>query len=162
MYKKILAGVVFLAMAVYLCLPANNPLIAPPNSIKSAEPADLESPYRLAFYTNLSRDELRNFYFEKFGNWGLKLILPPEDAFSVIRDQTRSSYLEEFVHPGRDEFYLNAFVPVKPSEQINVNGTHYLNKVTIRYVPSTVAVRLTVLLGSWLVGFWIIKAYAQS
>lgn len=162
MIKKItLAAVLSLAVG-YALLPGPPFPAQPPNSYKSTEPADTESPLRQAYFTNMSRQELMAYYFAAFGNWGLRLVLPPEDAYTVVRDQTRSSYLEEIVHPLHESLIVNAHVPMKPSDQINIDGVHYLNKVTIRYMPSSLATRLTVLLGTILVGYWLFKAWRYA
>ncbi len=143
---KIFAAMVFLIMAIYLALPSPNFPQLPPGSIQSIEPGDTESIYRRAYYTNLTREEIMAYYFQQFGGWGLQIILPPEEAQTVIRDQTKSSYLEEIIHPGREVLYVNAFVPQLPKDQININKVHYLNKVAVRMVPSHVIGRLTMLL----------------
>ncbi len=162
MIKKIIFCA-FLILAVwYLLLPDSKFPSPPPNTYKSTEPADTESTLRQAFYTNMSRQELMDYYYAATGNWGIQQVLPPENAFSVIRDQTRSSYLEEIIHPLRESLYINAYVPTKPSEQINIDGIHYLNKVTVHYVPSSPITRLTVLLGAILVGYWLIKAWRHA
>lgn len=160
--------VIFLAILVssiyYLVLPSPKFPDAPPGSLQSNEPADTESIYRLGYYTNLSRPELMDYYDSQFRAQipiQYRLILPPEDSFTVIRDQTKSSYLEQIVHPLRETLYINAFVPIKPTEQININGVHYLNKVTIRYLPSHPISRLTALAMSSLLVFWLIKEYSH-
>ena len=90
-----------------------------------------------------------------------RLDLPPEGAYSLIRDQTRSSYLEQIVHPWRESLYINVFVPTKPTEQINIQNVHYLNKVTIHYLPSHPIPRLTVLLLTGIVLMWLAKEYSH-
>ncbi|MDO8487923.1 MAG: hypothetical protein Q7S31_01230 [bacterium] len=147
--KKILlisACILAVATAGYLALPSPNFPAAPPGSLQSTEPADTESVFRRAYFTNLTREELMAFYLGQFGTWSIRQILPPEMAQELIRDQTRSSYLEELVHPARESLYVNAFVPIRPTDEINMAGTHYLNKVTVRYMPSSLIPRLTMLL----------------
>lgn len=160
--KSILAiifALAVLAAAWYLLLPSPSFPDAPPNSLQSNEPADTESIYRRAYFTNLSRDELISFYKKQFGNWSIEQVLPPEDAQTLIRDQTRSSYLEELVHPARESLYVNAFVPTLPTDEINISGQHYLNKVTIRYVPSDTIARLTGLLLAAMVIYFLAYEY---
>ena len=130
--------IIAIFIGIYLALPSPKFPGPPPNSIQSTEPADTESIYRRAYYTNLSRLEIMDYYDKAFrGPVQYRLNLPPEDAYSVIRDQTKSSFLELIVHPRRESLYVNAFVPTKPTEQINIKGVHYLNKVTVRYLSST-------------------------
>lgn len=142
---KLLFLVLCAVVAVYLVLPSPDFPDNPPNSIQSTEPGDTESIYRRAYYTNSTRDEIMSHYFNQFGGWGIKLDRPREEAPTVIRDQTRSSYLEEFVHPGRESLYVNVFVPILAKDQINIDDVHYLNKVTVRLIPSPPIGRLTVL-----------------
>jgi hypothetical protein len=87
---------------------------------------------------------------------------PPEDAFSLIRDQTRSNYLEEFVHPLRESLFVSGFEPTKPSQQININGVHYKSKVTVKLIPSTVSVRLTIFSLVIIAGIILTKHYVRE
>jgi len=131
----------------YLLLPSPKFPDPPERSLRSIEPGDLETPFRRAYYTNYSRSEIINYYSQKFFLPGQILFNhPPEDAFNLIRDQTKSSWMQEFVHPWRESLYVNGFYPTKPTEQIYLNGVHYLNKITLHYFPSFPAARLTVLL----------------
>lgn len=151
-------------IGIYLVLPSPSFPPPPPGSLQSTDPADTESIYRRAYYTNLSRLEIMDYYDSQFH--GLipiqyRLDLPPEDAYPIIRDQTRSSFLEQIVHPGRESLYINAFVPTKPTEQINIKNVHYLNKVTVRYLPSHSIPRITVLALSSLLFLWLVKEYSH-
>ncbi len=160
--KKLILLVVLIFIGIYLVLPSPKFPEIPPGSIQSNEPADTETIYRRAYYTNLTRPEIMSYYDQAFrGPIQYRLNLPPEDAYSVIRDQTKSSFLEQIVHPLRESLYINAFVPTKPTEQININGVHYLNKVTVRYLPSHPVSRLTVLALSSLLFLWLIKEYSH-
>jgi hypothetical protein len=152
-----------LLVATYLALPSPGFPVPPPNSLQSVEPADTESIYRRAYYTNLSREETMSYYENQFNTVLLQFRLnyPPEDAYTYIRDQTRSSWLEELVHPGRESVFINGFYPTKPTEQININGVHYLNKITIHLYPSRVVSRITVLLLTVIGFIWLKKEYAQ-
>lgn len=154
--------IIAILLGIYLLLPSPKFPDAPSGSIQSNEPGDTESIYRRAYYTNLTRPEIMGYYDSAFrGPIQYRLNLPPEDAYSVIRDQTKSSFLELIVHPLRETLYINAFVPTKPTEQININGVHYLNKVTVRYLPSHPISRLTVLALSSLLFLWLIKEYSH-
>ncbi len=156
---RIAALLLFVLAALYLLLPSPQFPKVPPDSVQSAEPADTESIYRRAYFTSLSRQELVDYYFGKFGGWGIRLVHPPEEAQTLIRDQTRSSWLEEIVHPGRESVYINAFVPTLPTDQINIDGVHYLNKVTVRYQPSSPLPRLTVLVMVSIVIYFMAREY---
>ena len=44
-------------------------------------------------------------YTKQFG-WGERLNYPPEDAQTLIRDQTQATFLEEIVHPMRESLFI--------------------------------------------------------
>jgi hypothetical protein len=148
---KILLKLVFVGLfaagAVYLVLPSPGFPPPPPGSLVSNEPADTETIYRQAYYSNLSRSEVMKYYTTVFRS-PLQFTLnhPPEDAGTLIRDQTRSSYLEEIVHPGKEVLYVNGYTPTKPEDKIVRNGLVYSSKIVIHLIPSTIITRLTVLL----------------
>ena len=147
-------------MGIYLILPIPDFPPPPPGSLQSLEPADTESIYRKSYFTNMSRPEIMAMYDKSYSSpVQYRMDLPPESAYTVIRDQTRSSYLEEIIHPFRDSLYINVFVPIKPTEQINRNGIHYLNKITVRQIPSRPMTRITVMLLAGIAGYLIIKEY---
>ncbi len=161
MKRSVFIGLLVL-IGIYLALPSPSFPSPPLGSLQSTDPADTESVYRRAYYTNFSRLEIMEYYDQTFrGPIQYRLKLPPEDAYSVIRDQTKSSFLEQIIHPGRESLYINAFVPTKPTEQINIKGVHYLNKVTVRYLPSRPISRLTVLALSSLLFLWLSKEYSH-
>ena len=145
--KKITSFIVcvlILISAIYLFLPTPGFVQDPPKSLQSIEPADTESIYRRSFYTSMSRQEIMNYYAEVFSP-NLSLNHPPEFGTTFIRDQTRSSWLEELIHMGKDSLYVNGFYPTKATEQININGINYKAKITVRYVPSSIISRLSAL-----------------
>lgn len=153
----------FICGTIYLSPPLPEFPKPPKDSLVSNEPADLESIYRKSYFTNLTRDEIMNYYDKEFKGWiSFRLDQRREDAYSVIRDQTPSSYIEEIVQPGRGSLYINVYVPDKPTDQINRNGIHYLNKVTIHYMPSHVVSRLTAWLLVLGVGYLIFKEYVKA
>jgi len=157
--KLVLIGVLIL-IGIYLLLPIPDLKALPPGALLSEEPADTESVYRWAFFSDLSRAEVMQYYSNVFGGpLQIRLNHPPEDAALVIRDQTRSNYLEELSHIWKDSLYINGYVPDKPQERIIRNDKVYLNKITVRYIPSSIAARLTVLLMTMSVGYFLIKEY---
>lgn len=157
---KIIITIIAIFIGVYLVWPSPNFPPAPAKSLQSLEPADTESIYRKSYFTNMTRPEIMAMYDKSYSSpVQYRMDLPPESAYTVIRDQTRSSYLEEIIHPFRDSLYINVFVPIKPTEQINRNGVHYLNKITVRQIPSRPMTRITVMLLSAIVGYLIIKEY---
>lgn len=135
----------------YLTVPGIDFPPPPPNSLQSQEPADTETPLRRAYFTNLSREEVlahyqQNFQFSVFGfvipNY--RLNYPPEEAQSIIREQTRSSFLEEIVYPFRESLFVNGFKPSLEKDIIFIAGKKWEQKIIIRYVPSTVLARALV------------------
>lgn len=119
-----------------------------PNSIQSTEPGDMETPFRRGYYTNLSREEVIEHYKKEFNRgflYASRLNYPPEEAKTIIRDQTKSTFLEELVHPLRESLYINGFESKKTIYQLVVNGVTWDQKIIIRYVPSSIWIRLSVL-----------------
>jgi hypothetical protein len=121
-----------------------------PNSLQSGEPADIETTLRRGYYTDSSRSEVISHYFKvfsksKFLNLPLPTYIlnyPPEDAQTIIRDQTRSTYLEEIVHPFRESIFVNGFEPKDNKDAIQINGKFWNEKVIVRYYPSQSIIRI--------------------
>ncbi len=161
--SQIIISLVLIISVIYLLLPAPQFPKPPPGALRSNEPGDLESPYRYAYYTNYSRSGILAYYSQAFRIWGVQYLLnyPPENAYSLIRDQTKSSWLQEIVHPLRESIYINGFYPTKPTEQIYIAGVHYLNKITVRYIPSNPVTRLEVLLLISVCCYWLYREYVK-
>ncbi len=128
----------------------------PPDAYISYEPADIETPLRRAFYTDYTREQVVLHYLEQF-KWlpTLRLNYPPEEAQTIIRDQTRSSYLEELVHPMRESWFINGFVPTSQNDEIWRDGKKYEQKIIIRYVPSNLKTRVIVFVLTTM-AFWLV------
>jgi hypothetical protein len=148
---KITYFVISLLFLIYLAYP--NPFFPkPPESIRSFEPADIETPKRRAFYTDLTRDEIMSHYRNEFKNASLlgyvlpavNLNYPPEEAWSIIREQTRSNFLEEIVHPFRNSIFVSGFEPKEDKDRIYLEDKFWKQKVTIRYVDSNPYYRIAV------------------
>ena len=73
----------------------------------------------------------------------LLLNYPPENAQTVIRDQTGSTYLQEYSHPFRESLYINGneTPPENLVPQYYVDGKPWDQKIIIKYVPSNLIVR---------------------
>jgi hypothetical protein len=150
-------SVIIILALLYLLYPSPIFPTPPDGVLKSAEPGDLETTYRRSYYTNYSRSQIIDHYAKQFFIPGQILLdLPPEDSFAVIRDQTHTSWLQQFIHPLRESIYINGFYPTKPTEQIYIDDIHYLNKITVRYVPSHPAGRISIL-ALILVGIYFLK-----
>lgn len=168
-FLRIVSLLTVLGICAYLLLPSPAFPNPPADARQSNEPADTESIYRRAYYTNYSREEIMKYYRSQFSTSPfshlplpiVRLNYPPEEGYSLIRDQTQTSWLEELVHPWRESLYINGFYPTKPTEQINIGGVHYVNKITIRYVPSHPVTRLTALAFALLCIITLKKEYAH-
>lgn len=138
---KVIFVIFGIFLIVYLSFP-NFDFPAPlPGSYQSGEPADVETPLRRGYYTDMTRQEVITWYKNQF-KWGEELNYPPENAQTIIRDQTKSTFLEEIVHPFRESIYINGFEPKDPQYVQIANGRQWRQKVIVRYVPSSLYVRL--------------------
>lgn len=154
----VMFGILLLA---YLAMPSPDFPEQLPGSYQSGEPADVETPLRRGYYTDMTRSEVMNWYNRQF-KWGPNLNYPPEEAQTIIRDQTKSTFLEEIVHPFRESIYVNGFEPDKPEyTQIAANGRQYRQKVIVRYVPSSRALRLLVGVLSLSLTYLLYKQYSS-
>jgi hypothetical protein len=157
---KNLAKIVFalfgIALLVYLIWPAPTFPKTLWDFASSNEPADKESSLRRGYYTNLTREQLMDHYSKEFG-WGERLNYPPEDAQTIIRDQTKATFLEEVAHPMRESLFI-AGNELKPGTgSFEVDGKKYKQKVIVKYVTSNVFVRVLAGL-STLALIWILAS----
>ena len=155
-------------LLIYLLLPAPTKVdefSALPDSLKSDEPGDtIQQPNIAAYFSNFYREDVIPIYIadfkDKFKFFGIRVPFvrlnhPPEYASVVVRPVVQSYYLEEFVHPLRESLFVSGWEPYdgfgkprfKYSHPINVEGRHLETKVTLRYYPSSVWVRLITWVG---------------
>src|SRR3990170_2036914 len=130
MLMKILVKSVYIIISaiflLYLALPTPDFPLPPEGALQSQEPADTETLLRRAYFTNLTRQEVLDHYQEQFDSSSFlnipvptfRLNYPPEEAQTIIRDQTRSKFLEEIVHPMRESMFINGFEPKDPKDTI--------------------------------------------
>lgn len=130
-------GILTVCLVAYALVP-NPPFPSPPpGSLQSDEPADTETSLRRAYFTNSTREEVIQNYMDQLNLMPiLRLNYPPEEAQTIIRDQTRSTYLEELSQPLRLSVYINGFEPKEEKDAILIKGNKYEEKITVRYVPS--------------------------
>jgi hypothetical protein len=147
-YGYILICVVY---GLYIVLPDPEFPAPPVDAIQSQEPADTESPLRKAYFTDYSRSEVVDHYTNVFSQKTfllpfatIRLNYPPEEAAVIIRDQTRSTYLEELVHPFRESLYVNGFEPKTEKDTILIDGKEWKQKIIVRYVPSNSVIRVLI------------------
>lgn len=153
---KLILIFLLLGIYYYLLLP-DPPFPTPiPESTQSTQGSDVETPLRRGYYTNVSREEARNHYLAQLDYIPtLRFIYPPEEAQTVIRDQTQSNYLEEFVHPFRTSIFFNSYIAPENTEAIIFDGQEFEQKVIVRYVASHPLVRITVVTIALLMLKWI-------
>jgi len=84
-----------------------------------------------------------------------RLNYPPEEAQVIIRDQTKSTFLEEIVHPFRESFYINGYEPKEPQNIIEVDGKIWRQKIIVKFVPSNTLARLSIIFIT-MVLIWVI------
>lgn len=157
------ALVVFWVIFVIYLIPVSPGFPTPPaDSVQSAEPADTETSFRRAYFTNLTRDEVVDHYRKQLINTPFSFALqrlnyPPEDSQTIIRDQTRSTFLEELSYPMRESLYINGFEPKVAKDEIWYKGEHYRQKIIIKYVPNAISLRLLIAVGILGVSWVLIK-----
>lgn len=144
----------FLGFAFYLLLPIPGFPKQPPDSVQSLEKADTETKWRRAYFTNYTREQVLIHYqrqLEKSSIFEIsipiyRLNYPPEDAFKLIRDQTRSTFLEEIVQPFRVYLFVNGFKPKQAKDDIWYKGVHYEQKITLRYAAPSIFIKIPIVL----------------
>lgn len=151
MKNKILNIIFFVfcvILLVYVSFPPPEFPTPPEAALQSNEPGDMESSLRRAYYTNLTRQEVIAHYESQFNQMNfvptLRLNYPPEEAQVVIRDQTKSTYLEELVHPMRESLYISGFEAKNTIYELNSGGELWEQKITVKYVPSSIYWRILV------------------
>ncbi|MFA5026191.1 MAG: hypothetical protein WC503_06830 [Candidatus Shapirobacteria bacterium] len=155
MFKKISSIILVIVNALFLAYlliptPALKEL---PNSVRSTEPGDTVQLKNVsAYYTNLSRTEVMNFYKSSYnGPLLIRLNHPPELSKTIYRDTIQSYYLEEFSLPFKESLYINGYewandVFTKPEKRIKnkliFEGIEYRSKITLKIIPVSVRIRL--------------------
>lgn len=168
-FKIIVAtiGVIFL---IYLLIPGPRFPTQPHDSVQSLEEADTENPLKRAYFTNYTRAEVLEHYQKQLVFFSLfkiplptyRLNYPPEDAFLLVRDQTRSTFLEEIIHPLKESVFVNGFKPKYAKDDIWYRGVHYDQKITVKYVASSVFLRLPVFLLGLLLFYFIVREFPRA
>ena len=171
MNKKRLITLLFFGLGLIYILwptPSLDKNIPPlPQSLKSDEPGDTTQVKNVAaYFSNYRRSEAVKFYKDQFSYLNIfgftippiRLNHPPEEAFTYIRDQQPSTFLEQYTYPLRDSLFVNGFEPFdekgKPyrdgATDIYVNGSFYETKTTLRYFGSSAATRLVIYILIWI------------
>jgi hypothetical protein len=124
-----------------------------PNSLKSTLPGDTTQIENVsAYFTNLSRTEVINFYKVNYPSaFRIKINHPPEKSRDIFVDTIQSYYLEEFIIPFKETLYINGFdwendVFTKPENRAKNKLLYedkvFKTKVTIRTFPVSVPKRI--------------------
>ncbi len=139
---KAIYFILSLLFLFYIALPTPAFPEPPDDALRSKESADTETPLRRAYFTNATREEVMEHYLNEFK--GYRLNYPPEESGAIIRDQTRSTFLEEIVRPLRESLYINGFEPKNAKDAINIEGLPWRQKIIVKFVPSNLIVRIVV------------------
>lgn len=164
MLKKIFVTFSILLL-IYLFFPGPtsiNDFPALPDSTKSTLSGDTwQVPNVVGYFSNHYRQFVVSFYRQVVKEKTslpfppLRLNYPPEYAYIAIKDQTQSTYLEEYSYPLRESLFVNGFEPYfengQPkfwgSTQFEVDGRAFYTKTTLRFYPVSWWVKLLVWLG---------------
>lgn len=158
---RIIIVLIFFVPFAYVLLP--NPKFPgpPPGALQSKERGDSEDlSVRRAYFTNLTREEVMKYYQNEFK--GYRLNYPPEEAATIIRDQTRSTFLEEIVHPLRESFYVNGFEPKSAKDAIEIEGHSWRQKITVKYVQSNMFPRSIVVVLTGVVSLILLNVWTRK
>lgn len=157
----LLAIPIYLIGIFYLSLP-NAPYPDLSNSARSDEPGDtVQNPDQKAFYTNTHREEALSELQKGFDQKIFGITIPsyrlnyrPEETAEFVREQVKSSYLEEIIYPLRESLFVNGFEPQNYPRYANISpekkpiiefyNQPYYSKVTLRPVYSNLFARILV------------------
>ena len=118
------------------------------NSVKSDEPGDTVQLKNVsAYYTNMTRTEVMNFYKAYYsGPFRIIINHPPEKSKEIIRDTIQSYYFEEYILPFKESLFINGFewendVFTKPENRVKnkliFKGKEYKAKITLKTIPTS-------------------------
>ncbi len=154
-----LALILYVAGIYYLTRPVPS-LPSLDQAVRSNENGDtIQHPDQSAYYTDrdLRPDILgelqRKFNLSSLGFLSYRLNYRPEEVGELVRDQLRSYYLEEVVHPLRESLFVNVWEPTKSpfvvpkdqaSQRMYFQKVYYPVKVTLRPVYSSLWARVLV------------------
>ena len=158
---KLLLISFFTILFIYVLIPNPKFPNPPPDALQSKEPGDSENlSIRRAYFTNFTREEVMKHYQNEFK--GFRLNYPPEEAATIIRDQTRSTFLEEIVHPFRESFFVNGFEPKNAKDAIEIAGLPWRQKITVKYFPSNLILRSFVIVLTGLVSLLLFNVWLKK
>lgn len=173
---KWVGATISILLLVYLVMPGPTSIDqfqALPGSAKSTLSGDtVQVPNVVGYFSNNYRSFVTQFYQDDFGSLTalpfkpLRQNYPPEYAFTAIKDQTQSTFLEEYYYPLRGSLFVNGMEPFYEdgmpkywgSIKFDVPGGVFDNKTTLRYYPSPLWARLGnwVLINLSVIGLWLV------
>lgn len=182
MTKRLILGTIFILGLIYILAPGPQSIndIPPlPGSLKSDEPGDsYQNPNVAAYFSDYWREYVTGYYqreLMKRSFWGLgipsiRLNHPPEEAFKYIKDQQRTTYLEQYFYPLRGALYVNGYEPINEqgkkfdsiSIPIFIQDRFFVSKTTLKYYHAPTLYRLLVYFGSWILAAGLFKLYKKA
>lgn len=162
---KIVYIIFSISFLIYLLLPGpanieDFPTL--PNSIRSKLDGDVwQVPNVKAYFSNHYRDFITSFYSSAYAQKTMipfgpvRLNYPPEFAYTAIKEQTESIFLEEYTYPMRDSLFINGMEPFLEDGTPRYSGAHPFivegqvmpTKTTLRFYPSPLWAKLVLWLG---------------
>ncbi|MEK7521781.1 MAG: hypothetical protein AAB599_03215 [Patescibacteria group bacterium] len=166
---KVLLLAIFLVASIYLAVPSPRFPKILPDGVQSLEEADVEDSHeRRAYFTNMPRSAVIDHYkteIQRVFPISLPVYIvyhPPEDAYVLIRDQTRSVHLPEIIFPWRESVFVNIFEAGSPKDAIGYRGIAYERKVTIRYLPTSPLARIIILVPSLILLVFLLSSFIKD
>ena len=155
MIKKVII-ILFCLFNVFAIFYLISPTPTPPdlvNSVKSDLPGDTVQLKNVsAYYTNMTRTEVMNFYKAYYsGPFRIIINHPPEKSKEIIIDTIQSYYFEEYVLPFKESLYINGFewendVSTKPEQRsknkLIFKDKEYKTKITLKVFPTSIPKRI--------------------
>jgi len=155
-----------LAFALYLFWPSKiidvyKIPIFPGATLSKLSGDTVQMPNLVGLFSNRYRAFVTGFYKSEFQMLDMMpfppMVInhPPEDAFAFVKDQTHSTYLEEYVYPFRGSLFVNGLEPFDEvtktpryaaSSLFGQDLVDYETKVVIKYYPIAWWKRFLVLL----------------
>ena len=164
-FLKLVFLAIYLALSVclliYLILPGPTSITdfpAMPNSHTSTLSGDtVQVPNVVAYFSDNYRDFVIPFYSNAYKTKAklpfdpIRFNYPPQFAYTAIKDQTQSTYLEELTYPLRDTLFVNGMEPFTKDGKHRFEGAtlfvhdgEHETKVTLRFYPSSRIIRILV------------------
>lgn len=143
-----------------------------PDSTKSNLSGDTwQVPNVAAYFSNQMRGFVIPYYYQMYKNLNtlpvppMRLNYPPEFAFTAIKDQTHSTYLEEFLYPLKGSLFINGYEPFTQDGQpkfrgaarLDYEGKIYGTKTTLKLYPAPFWVKIVIWAGIVLSLYWLWK-----